>query len=279
MPSMALTPPMPLPRWVDAFQLEDLPVLDLTRDRIAALASDEDNVDAHVLADVVNGDPLMLLRVLGHVSSLTRGRRGNTEVETALAALVMMGISPFFRAFSALETVAERLAGRPEALQGLHTVIERGNRAARFAMAFAVHRMDHDAAVIHEAALLHDFAELLVWLRVPDAALEVARRQREDAQLRSAAVQRDVLGVALNDLQQALMKKWSLPSLLVAISDDRHRGSPRVRNVMLAIQLARHSSLGWENPALPDDFQEIAELLNLDAGAVMRLVTEIDRPG
>ena len=39
---------------------------------------------------------------------------------------------------------------------------------------FAAHRMDHDAAVLHEAALLHDFAELLLWVRAPALALEIA---------------------------------------------------------------------------------------------------------
>ena len=45
-----------------------------------------------------------------------------------------------------------------------------------FALAFAVHRMDHDAPVIHAAALLHDFAELLLWLHAPVLSLIVVNR-------------------------------------------------------------------------------------------------------
>jgi hypothetical protein len=40
--------------------------------------------------------------------------------------------------------------------------------------------------------------------------------------------------------------------------------------------VARHSSQGWDNAALPDDVRDIAELLQLSAGATMRLLREID---
>ena len=68
--------------------------------------------------------------------------------------------------------------------------INRAHRAANFALAFAVHRMDHDAPVIHEAALLHDFAEMLLWLHAPALALQIAAAPARRPALRSAVVQR-----------------------------------------------------------------------------------------
>ena len=47
------------------------------------------------------------------------------------------------------------------------------------------------------------------------------------------------------------------------ITDDRHAGHRQVRNVRLAIRVARHSAQGWDNPALPDDVAEIGRLLQL----------------
>ncbi|HEX5127048.1 MAG TPA: histidine kinase, partial [Rhodocyclaceae bacterium] len=38
---------------------------------------------------------------------------------------------------------------------------------------------------------------------------------------------------------------------------------PRVRNVVLASDLARHAANGWQDPALPDDYKAIADLLHL----------------
>lgn len=264
--------------WVARFSAATLPVLAESAEMLEALRDNEDQVDARLLAETVSADPLLTLKLLSHVAHLQRGRDADTrgETETVTAALVMLGIGPFFRTFGPQQTVEDILAAEVAALEGFRAVLRRAHRAANFAMAFAVHRMDHDVAVIHEAALLHDFAELLLWLRAPALALRIARAQATDPSLRSAAAQRAVLNIELADLQHALMQAWRLPSLLVHISDDRHAQSPQVRNVLLAIRLARHSARGWDNPALPDDINDIADLLQLGVEPVLKLVHDVD---
>jgi HD-like signal output (HDOD) protein len=268
--------PRDLAGWVGLFDHRSLPVLASTALALEDLRDVEDEVDAHLLTQTVASDPLMTLKLLAHVAELRRGRDGS-DVETVTEALVMLGIPPFFRAFSLLPTVEERLALEPQALEGFQRVLARSNRAARFAIGFAVHRMDHDAPVIHEAALLHDFADMLLWLRAPQLAMQMQRRQEADPALRTAAVQREVLHVELADLQHALMLAWRLPSLLVQITDD-HAQHPttQARNVQLAIRVARHSANGWDNPALPDDVRDIADLLRLGQEPTARLLAEID---
>ncbi len=262
--------------WVALFDPHRLPALARTVATLDELAQNEDAVDAHGLAEAVNQDPLLTLRLLAHVAQLRRGREGS-EVETVTEALVMLGIPPFFRAFAGLGAAEERLADWPEALAGFEAVLRRSHRAARFAIGFAVHRMDHDAALLHEAALLHDFAELLLWLHAPALALQIAQAQAADPQLRSAVAQRAVLNVELADLQHALMQAWRLPSMLVRVTDD-HAAQPttQLRNVLLAIRVARHSAHGWDNPALPDDVRDIADLLALGHDATQRLLLDID---
>ncbi len=276
-PSFIHTAPRNLAQWALSFDPAQLPILAATADELDALRLNEDGVDAHLLADVVASDPLMTLKLLAHVAHLRRGRDGS-DTETVTAALVMLGISPFFAAFGPqAATVESQLACLPAALAGFMDVLRRSRRAARFAIGFAVHRMDYDAPVIHEAALLHDFAELLLWLRAPTLALQIAQRQRADAALRSSTVQREVLHIELDELEHALMLAWRLPALLVQMTDEQAaHNSLQMRNVQLAIRLARHSTLGWNNAALPDDLEEIAVLLNLSVDAVQRLVLEID---
>ena len=112
--------------------------------------------------------------------------------------------------------------------------------------------MDHDVAVIHAAALLHDVAELLLWLRAPQWDTAIAHRQAAEPTLRSADVQRELLGATLPDIQHALMLHWRIPRLLTRITDDaQHNDSAQVRNVLLAVRLARHTATGWDNPAVP----------------------------
>jgi HD-like signal output (HDOD) protein len=267
--------PPNLEGWIEAFQQREIPVLASTALAIGEFAANEDSVDAHLLSETLSGDPLMVLKLLRHVAE-RRSARSVTDVETTTAAIVLLGIPPFFRAFGNQLTVDARLAELPQAQAGLQAVLDRAARAARFALGFAVHRMDHDAAVIHEAALLHDFAEMLLWAHAPALAEEVARRQRANPALRSADAQRAVLHVTLAEVQQALMKAWRLPELLVRISDSQASAQSQVRNVQLAIRIARHSALGWDNPALPDDVTEIAALLNMAQEPTWQLLHQID---
>jgi len=46
--------------------------------------------------------------------------------------------------------------------------------------------------------------------------------------------------------------------------DDANAHLPRVQNVTLAVNLARHSINDWNNAALPDDFAAIEKLLHID---------------
>jgi len=262
--------------WAALFDHRQLPVLASTVEALRDLQAVEDDVDAHLLTETVACDPLMTLKLLAHVAALRKGREGS-DVETVTEALVMLGIPPFFRAFGEQQAVETLLAVQPEAMQGFQKTLKRSHRAASFAMGFAVHRMDHDAAVIHEAALLHDFAELLLWVRRPDLALQIQERQSADPTLRTASVQQAVLHIDLLDLQHSLMLKWQLPSLLVQITDDHARQvTPQMNNVRLAIRVARHSAQGWDNPALPDDVKDIADLLRMGLEPTARLLREID---
>jgi HD-like signal output (HDOD) protein len=268
--------PRDIAGWVACFEPQALPVLRRTALAIEELRANEEAVDAHLLAEALSQDPLMTLKVLSHVADLRRGREG-TDAETLTAALVMLGITPFFRDFPEQPSVEDLLAGQESALAGFRSVLSRSHRAARFALAFAVQRMDHDAPIIHDAALLHDFVELLMWLRAPGLAEEVTRRQSADPSLRSATVQREVYGLALPDLQHALMLRWHLPALLVDITDDhRERISAQARCVWLSIRLARHTASDWSNPALADDVRDIASLLNMGLDPTLALLQDID---
>lgn len=271
-----ITSPLPdASAWADAFDRLGMPVLESTAAAIDEFRPIEDAVDAHMLADAINDDPLMTLKLLRHVAS-RRSARATADAETVTAAMVLLGITPFFRAFEVLPSVEQRLSQHPAALEGLMSVMRRSHRSARFALGFAVHRMDHDAPVIHEAALLHDFAEMLLWVHAPSLALEIQHRLALDASLRTVDAQRSVLHASLADVQQDLMQRWRLPELLVRISGDQASSAAQVRNVQLAIRVARHSAIGWDNPALPDDLVELGHLLNLGVPHVQQLLLELD---
>lgn len=264
-----------LSTWTACFASAEIPVRADTAETLEALRANEDAVDANMLGELIAVDPLMTLKLMAHAA---RQRRANqlTDPETVTAVIVMLGISPFFRSFAAQPVVETHLQHEPEALQGLLQVIRRSRRASEFALAFAVHRMDNDTPVIHQAALLHDFAEMLLWVHAPALALQIHAAQLANPSARSAEIQRQLLHVELADLQQSLMKAWRLPELLTRVSDDKHADHPSVRTVLLAVRLARHSAVSWENPALPDDIVELADLLQLSTTSTAKLLHDID---
>jgi HD-like signal output (HDOD) protein len=254
-------PQKDLAAWVRYFSGAEIPVLAETAAALEELREKEDDVDAGMLAAVIDNDPLMTIKFMAHVASKRRPG-DHTQTETVTSSLVMTGVAPFFRNFGVQPTVEDRLHDLPQAMEGLLELLHRARSAAQFAMAFAVHRGDTDAAVIHQAAYLHDFAEMLVWCHAPTLALEIRAMQHSNPTLRSSSLQRFVYNIELDDLRQALMKLWQLPELLIRISDGKHPDHPSVRNVLLAVRVARHSEHGWDNPALPDDINDIAILLN-----------------
>ncbi len=261
--------------WVRYFRLVEIPVLASTAAALEELRLIEDEVDARTIAQAVGRDPLMTLKMLAYASTQGSDRR-HTDAETLVEALVLMGITPFFRLFGPQPTVEDHLADDPEALAGLQVVLRRAERASRFAASFAIHRADHDAVVLHEAAQLHDFTEMLLWLHAPALALELQRRQKADPTLRSCAAQRALLNAELNEIQHELMQLWRLPEILVRSTDDRHAEASQVRTVLLAIRIARHTTDGWDNPALPDDIRDIGALLLLNAASTQQLLHDID---
>ncbi|MCU7372443.1 HDOD domain-containing protein [Paucibacter sp. O1-1] len=277
----ASTSPIPLRKalpdlswWTAVFRDAEIPVLAATAESLELMRANEDAFDANSIGEMVATDPLMTLKVLAYAAS-HRSSRLLTDAETVTAALVLMGITPFFTAFGPQATVEDRLAGQPEALQGLQRVLKRAERAARFALGFAAHRMDPDAAVIHSAAMLHDFAEMLLWCHAPELALQIRARQQADRHLRSAAVQREILNIELADLEQSLMKAWRLPELLTHITDDKRLHDPQVQCVRLAVRLARHTADGWDDAAIPDDISDIATLLNMRQEPTLKLLHEL----
>ena len=271
-----LTQALPdLAAWTRYFRDSEIPVLEKTANELERLRADEDAVDASTLGELIQTDPLMTLKVLAHVA----GRRrvgADTDTETVTTSLVMMGISPFFRNFGQQPTVEQQLHDQPEALLALQELLRRAERAATFALAFAVHRGDPDAGVIHQAAFLHDFVELLMYCHAPTLQLKIRAAQQSDPTLRSVQAQRATLNIELDVLRQTLMRLWHLPELLIRISDDSHPDQAIVRNVVLAVRLARHTMHGWDNAAIPDDIEDIARLLNVAPRVALAFVRKVD---
>lgn len=262
-----------LVEWVDFFSQEEIPVMRKTARELEALHQNQDRLSARGMADVIANDPLLTVKLLRHLQFHKR-RSQTSELVQVEQALLMLGLEVFFSKVKLQPSIDEMLHGRIEALTCVLHVVHRSQRASSYALDWAVYLQDNHYEEVRIAALLRDLSEILMWCFAPDAMLEIHHLQHNDKALRSRAVQEQVLGFSLVDLQRALAKEWHLPELLLNLMDPACARQPRVRNVALAVNLARHSANGWDDAALPDDYTEISRLLNVTEDQVMIMVSE-----
>ena len=259
---MLTEPLQDLDAWVIFFSGEEMPILRQTARRLEEARNNIDRVNGRDIAAIVLQDPLMAVRVIAYIQSFS-GKHLRSDITTIGNAVMMLGIEPFFRKFDTPLTIEAMLKTEPQALLGVLQVIRRVQRAAKYAHDWAFERHDMNVEEVALAALLHDLAEIVLWCFAPKLALAIRDKQLADKSLRSAAAQEQVLGIRLFDLQLALCHAWHLPDLLNALMDDANAHLPRVQNVSLAVNLARHSTTGWGDAALPDDFAAIEKLLHI----------------
>jgi len=260
-----------LKQWVAKLSSADIPVLKQTARDLATLHENENKLSARNVENAIAADPMMTVKLLRYLQQHKRRSQTN-EVVQVEQALIMLGVEVFYTKVPAAPLVQDALVGQTEALIQLLHVIHRGHRASNYARDWAIRLNNMHFEEVRIAALLHDLAEILMWCFAPQDMLKIRAMQQKDKALRSRAVQEQVLGFALSDLQQELIKEWSLPQLLLTLMDDGNARQIQVRNVVLAVNLARHSANGWNDAALPDDYKELGELLRISPADAMILV-------
>ena len=108
-----------------------------------------------------------------------RGEHQVTEVQTVTAAVVLMGIGPFFRAFppAGLRVLEEELrtGADPQRLDRGDAPARRAWRTAQVVTEFELQHGDPHAEAMQGAAVMHNLAEVLLWWRAPEAARRLGR--------------------------------------------------------------------------------------------------------
>ncbi|MCB1931265.1 MAG: HDOD domain-containing protein [Candidatus Accumulibacter sp.] len=255
-------PPRDLAAWLSLFGAAEMPILRQTARRLDEARRHIDRVSGRDITDIVLQDPLLAIRVLAYIQSFA-SKHLRSDITNIASAVMMLGVEPFFRKFENPITIETMLSRKPQALLGVLQVILRTQRASRYAHDWAFARHDMNVEEVALAALLNDLAEVLLWCFAPEQAIEIRSRLLAEKTLRSSSVQREVLGLALDELQLALCHAWHLPELLTTLMDSGSAQLPRVQNVKLAVDLARHSVDGWTNAAIPNDFAAIEDFLNI----------------
>lgn len=261
-----------LNEWVIRLSESELPVLKQTARELVALREDDNKLSAHSIANVIKRDPVMTVKLLRYLQ-LHKRRAQTTDVVQVEQALLMLGMESFFNHVLPKLLIEDVFKSHIVALPPILRVIHRSHRASEYAYDWALRLHDMHFEEVRITALLHEIAEILMWCFAPDEMLKIRDMQKNDKTLRSRTAQEQVLGFSLLALQKALNIQWALPELLQTSLDESCAWQQRVRNVTLAINLARHSANGWDDAALPDDYKDIGVLLHIPTEQAMLMVT------
>lgn len=267
-----------LSEWVSFLTKTEIPVLRQTARNITLLEQDDKHLNARSLAHVVKNDPLMTAKLLRYLQQHKHRCQEHDVVEVE-QMIMMLGLETTLNKVSPKPLVEEVLGrGHMNNLVYLLKTTHRAHVASSYAFDWAVRLHDLHFEEIRITALLHDISEILMWCFAPDDMLKIKNMQKQDKTIRSAAAQESIFGFSLNQLQYELAVKWKLPQLLMTVMDPSCSHQQRVRNVNYAVNLARHSANGWDDAALPDDYDDIARLLHLQPTEVMTIVGAVDKP-
>ena len=234
-----------------------LNVLRKTSERLQALRTISDSVDAQQLSEFLLDDPTMCLRLLADVASL---RPGESNIETVTGGILMMGIDPFLRRYCDLPTIEDALASEPAAMHAYRRLLRRAFHSARLAGAFSVARQDTDIELIYMAALLGNVNSLVACVREPMRAQAIADAPDDSAQ---AAM-----------LMQSMGLPAHLTDLVTASPEYVDAQKHRIR---LAHRFAWVLESGWSHPDMPALLEELAALLGLSRTSARDVVAQAGR--
>lgn len=259
---MSAPDPHDLFSWTQFLSSRPLPALPATLSALADLRARQDSVSPSDIAQATLADPLLALIVLRRLQERKASSR-RSDITTIEHAVMMLGVEPFFASFCAVEPL-DRIVSDPEALAGVERVARRSYVASQLALDWARRLRDMQSEEVQVAALIHDMAELLLWIHAPHKAKLIASALKADPALHSARAQEAALGFPLSDAEAEICRLWGLPELSRSLLKEQGAASVRARLVRLAARLARHAQDGLANPALPDDWAECADLLDFD---------------
>lgn len=257
--------------WVAVLTQADLPVLKQTARGLEELRADDEKLTAIGVAEIIARDPIMTVKLIRYLQQ-HKHKIQTTEVIQVEQALLMLGIEPVFARVPPAPLIEDALKHKTPALLHLLRAIHRAHLASEYAKDWAVRLRDLHFEEVRIAALLHDIAEILMWCFAPDQMLEVEELRLQEPTVRTRVIQARVFGFTMFELQRVLAEQWELPQLLLTLMNDSCAHLPRVRNVVLATNLVRHSMKSWDDPALPDDYKDIADLLRMPVEAVVDMI-------
>lgn len=247
--------------WAEKLQHATLPALPGSVASLSRLVSDE-NVKMWRLAQIAEKDPGLCVALLRRVNAGGQ-KRLRTEVTTIEHAMMMLGLGQLRSLPHSIPLIDK--VGEPEGRANAMRLMARSYHAGHQAREMARLRKDIEPDEIFLPAMLHHLSEILLWLHAP-AKMKQIEELTSRQQMEPEEAQYVVLGFGLDHLTLDLARRWGLPSMMQESLKSESAQQSRVYGIVLAVQLARASELGWYRHHTTQVLEHIANHLGTNFG-------------
>lgn len=266
--------------WAAALTRCDWPVLQESSDFLAMAAEAADLEDAHSLSELVDKDPLLVIKVLAFGAALQTAAGRDPSAQTPLECILLAGVVPFLNRFRHQPAWNgfdpwQQLDTAPQ--PDIGPLLSRTRKAANIARAVSIARQDTQAAQVYTASQLFSAPELLGTLQGLTLPQPGSTNIHESVQAKPPVLAPASGPITLDKIMTALFKRLNLPHHLQGIlhcSPEEHTDA-RPRLIPLAHTIAGWSVLGLDRPEAEDCIQQMASLLAQPLAETRDQMTEL----
>ena len=232
------------------------------------------------MTKTVLSDPALTQRVLRLANSAMYSVFG-MGINTVSKAVVVLGtesIGHLALGLKLIEGLSQTSSDTPDTRGELETAVLAGHIGRQ--LASSANNRDVEEAVV--CSMLHTLGRMMVTFYLPEMWKLIADACGED-QTREASVARDILGLTLEEVGQAIARQWGFPGSLVESMNDQRpipAGEPIDHSQWLATVSTVSSrcadvickSEGSGSAALFDLVSSYADMLGMDANQMLAAV-------
>ena len=257
-----------LENWIERISNNELPIFKYTVHAINDVVS-QDASSTSDLSQIILRDANLTARVLRVANSAAYNVTGS-QISTISRAIVYLGFN-LVRDISMSLAIIDALLSGEQKENALGLMAESFHAAVQ-ARDFAESRGDDGAEEIFIAALLKNIGEITFWCVAGEEGVQIQELMKTQGFSKEMAEQ-EVLGFTLEQLTIGLTRGWHLSDLLHSAINTPSMKNPRIKDIVLAIEVAKASRKGWSDKETVTVANKVAAHLDVDKKKVIDLLT------
>ena len=256
-----------LDNWLERISNNELPIFKYTVHAINDVVS-QDASSTSDLSQIILRDANLTARVLRVANSAAYNVTGS-QISTISRAIVYLGFN-LVRDISMSLAIIDALLSGEQKENALGLMAESFHAAVQ-ARDFAESRGDDGAEEVFIAALLKNIGEITFWCVAGEEGVQIQDLMQTQNFSKEMAEQ-EVLGFTLEELTVGLTRDWHLSDLLHSAINTPTMNNPRIKDIVLAIEVAKSSKKGWSDKETVTVANKVAAHLDIDKSKIVDLL-------